>query len=149
MVLLLRWSYYQGGPITEVVLLPRWSYYRGGPITEVVLLPRWSCYRGVPITDVVLLQRYSLTKVVQLLRYVSPYQGHAIVGVLLVTGSSGVVTSFRVHHSSETQYPHVQPCGGCYESEKVDHASNPSGVGGGETYLLFKTQVTCSRWSYY
>ena len=42
MVLLLRWSYYQGGPITEVVLSLRLSHYHGDPITKVIALLRWS-----------------------------------------------------------------------------------------------------------
>ena len=91
-VLLQRWSYYRGGPITEVVLLQRWSYYRGGPITEVVLLQRWSYYRGGPITEVVLLQRWSyyrggpITEVVLLQRW-SYYRSGPITELVYYRGS--------------------------------------------------------------
>ena len=79
--LLRRWSYYWGGPITEVVLLLRWSYYWGGSITEVVLLLRWTYYWDGPITEVVSLLRWShywdgpITEVVPLLRWSHYWDG--------------------------------------------------------------------------
>ena len=41
-ILLLRWSYHQSGPITKVVLSSKWSYHQSGPIIKGTSFLRWS-----------------------------------------------------------------------------------------------------------